>query len=98
VTDSEVAKHALLLLEASFHNGTPRLTPMNCVRLVATIDEVAASPWMEKIREKTKLHAENALAELQTAVETDEKRRVDAETEAARKQADIVGAVLNKSS
>lgn len=93
---SELIKRACGLLEASVHNGTPRLAPTTCIRLVATIESAADTPWVEAIRQRAKANAEQALRELEAEVAKDEERRVKAETEATREQADIVGAALRK--
>lgn len=93
---AELTKRACALLEASVHNGTPRLAPATCVRLVATIEAVADTEWVEAIRQKAKANAAQALRELEAEVARDEERRVKAETEATREQAGIVGAALRK--
>jgi hypothetical protein len=96
VTSDELTKRACALLEASVHNGTPRLAPTTCVRLVATIESVADTPWVEAIKQRAKANAEQALRELEAAVARDEALRVKAETEATREQARIVGAAFHK--
>lgn len=94
MTREELTKRACALLEASVHNGMPRLAPKTCIRLVATIESVADSPWVEAIKQRAKANAEQELLDLETAVAQDEGHRVKAETEAAREQASIVGAAL----
>lgn len=96
MTSDDLVKRACALLEASVHNGTPRLAPTTCVRLVATIEAVADSSWVEEIKKMAKDDPQQALNALQAIVAEDEMRRVQGEAKAAGEQAVIVRTALRK--